>query len=184
MTSPLAIEFDLQPTLEGQRVLIRPATADDFESMFAAAADPAIWEQHPASNRYTEPVFRDYFDGALQSGSAFVFVDRNKETVIGSSRFHGLDTQQSEIEIGWTFLARDYWGGSYNREIKALMLDHAFRFVDTVVFWVGAANLRSRRAMEKIGGVLRDGTVTRKESGDAPYVVYEIRRADWSGLPL
>ena len=165
MTNQSAEHFELQPVLTGERVVVRPLDASDWEGMFATASDPRIWEQHPATDRYTEPVFRDYFYGAMRSGSAFAFVNLNR----------------SEIEIGWTFLSRAYWGGSYNREIKALMLDHAFRFVDTVVFWVGAENTRSRRAMEKIGGTLRDGIVTREASGDDPYVVYEIARSNYPG---
>src|SRR5262245_42371810 len=125
--------------------------------MFAAAADPAIWALHPVYDRYTEPVFRAFFEGALACKSAFALVDRGSDTVIGSSRYHGHDPLKREIEIGWTFLARAYWGGGYNAEVKRLMLDHAFTFVDTVVFWVGETNWRSQRAMEKIGGVRRAG---------------------------
>ena len=179
MINRSATDFDLQPVLTGKRVSVRPIEISDWDGMFDAASDPKIWEQHPATERYTESVFRDYFDGALSSGSAFTFVDLATEKIIGSSRFYGLDANKSEIEIGWTFLARDYWGGSYNREIKALMLEHAFQYVETVVFWVGADNTRSRRAMENIGGVLRDGIVTREVSGDDPYVVYEIAQRDW-----
>ncbi len=170
------IDFDCQPTLDGARITVRPIATTDWVSMFAAAADPEIWVQHPATDRYTERVFRDYFDSAIECGSAFAFVDRQSGNVIGSSRYHGLESVTSEIEIGWTFLARDYWGGSYNSEIKQLMLEHAFLFVDTVVFWVGETNMRSRRAMEKIGGVLRDGVQIRDISGDDPYVVYEVRK--------
>ncbi len=171
--------FDLQPTLRGQRITVRPIAEDDWNELFAAAADPEIWAQHPASDRYLEDVFRQYFDEALESGSAFVFVDRERELIVGSSRYHGLDTATSEIEIGWTFLARDYWGGSYNREIKALMLSHAFRYVDTVVLWIGVDNVRSRRATEKLGAVLRDGGHRHREGTDMPHVVYEIRRSHW-----
>jgi len=174
--TPEQTQFDLQPTLEGDRITVRPIVTTDWDGMFAAAADPGIWEQHPAPDRYTEPAFQQYFDGAIDSGSAFAFTDRRSDKVIGSSRYHGLDLARSEIEIGWTFLARDYWGGSYNAEIKQLMLDHAFQYVDTVVFWVGEENLRSRKAMEKIGGVLRDEIQFRDFSGDMPYVVYEVRR--------
>ena len=144
--------------------------------MFAAAADPQIWVQHPASDRYTERVFRQYFDDAIACGSAFTFVDRQGGNVIGSSRYHGLDPVAREIEIGWTFLSRDYWGGSYNAEIKRLMLDHAFLYVDTVVFWIGETNMRSRRATEKIGGVLRSGLHYKDASGDIPHVIYEVRK--------
>ena len=172
----MTVSFDLQPTLTGARVTVRPIRESDWAALFRVAADPEIWCQHPEHDRYKESVFRRYFDGALASGSAFVFEDNRSGELIGSSRYHGWDAATSEVEIGWTFLARDYWGGSYNAEIKQLMLDHAFRYVDTVVFWVGEENLRSRRAMEKIGGVLRDG---RFERGGASHVVYEIAGTYW-----
>ena len=168
---------NLQPSLTGECVIVRPLLASDWQGMFAAAADPKIWAAHPESDRYQEAVFRKYFAAALASGSAFSFVDKDSGDIIGSSRFYGYDAAASEIEIGWTFLSRDYWGGSYNAEIKQLMLNHAFSFVDTVVFWVGETNLRSRRAMQKISGVLRPGVHYRDVAGDAPYVVYEIRSA-------
>jgi RimJ/RimL family protein N-acetyltransferase len=168
---------DLQPTLEGQLVTLRPLRAEDWEEMFAVASDPLIWAVHPERHRYEEPIFREFFDSAVQSGSAFAILDKASGRIIGSSRYFGHDPELSEIEIGWTFLARDYWGGRYNREVKRLMLDHAFTFVDTVVFWVGEGNARSRRAMEKIVGVLRDGLVLRSYSwGPCPHVVYEIHK--------
>ena len=169
-------DFDLQPTLEGPRVTVRPIAATDWDAMFAVAADPGIWEQHPASDRYTKQVFRLYFDGAVECGSAFTLIDRHSDNVMGSSRYLGHDPVTREIEIGWTFLSRNYWGGSYNLEIKRLMLDHAFSFVDTVVFWVDESNLRSRRAVEKIGGVLRDGIQFKDGACDWPYVIYEIQK--------
>ena len=172
----MSSDADLQPTLIGERVIVRPVEAADWEGMFAAAADPEIWVLHPESNRYEEAVFRRYFEGALDSGSAFAFVDQASGEIIGSSRYYGHDEEASEIEIGWTFLARDYWGGSYNAEIKQLMLEHAFTFVDTVVFWIGETNIRSQRATEKIGGVRRSGIFYRDVAGDDPHVVYEIRR--------
>lgn len=172
----MTIKFDFQPTLQGPRVTVRPIASSDWESMFAAAADPEIWVQHPASDRYTERVFREYFDDAIECGSAFAIVDRQSGEIIGSSRYYGFHPIAREVEIGWTFLARDYWGGSYNAEVKRLMLDHAFLFVDTVVFWVGETNMRSRRATEKIGGVLRSGLHYKDISGDTPHVVYEVRK--------
>ena len=173
---------DLQPTLTGPRVIIRPIEASDWPEMFAAASDPLIWALHPVSDRHTEARFRVFFDGAIASGSAFSFVDRQSGRIMGSSRYHAYNPALSEIEIGWTFLARDYWGGSYNCEIKQLMLEHALTFADTVVFWVGSTNWRSQRAMEKIGGVRRPGFHTRLLDGRASeHVVFEIR-AHSSGL--
>jgi N-acetyltransferase len=145
--------FDLQPRLTGELLELRPLCAEDFDALFAVAADPLIWEQHPCTDRYEEPVFREFFREAMESGGAFVVIDRKDNRVIGSSRYFGYDEAKSEIEIGWTFLARSHWGGVYNREMKDLMLRHAFQFVDSVIFIVGVRNFRSQRAVEKIGGV-------------------------------
>ena len=171
---------NLQPTLIGPRIAIRPVTEADWSQMFAAGSDPEVWAVHPASDRYNEPEFRQFFDGALASGSGFSFVDRAAGKVIGSSRYHGYDADKREIEIGWTFLAKAYWGGSYNGEIKRLMLDHAFTFVDTVIFFVGEENWISQRAMEKTGGIRRAALVPREIGGKAHgHVVFEIRKSDW-----
>lgn len=151
------MSFDLQPSLEGELVRLRPLRADDWDDLYAVASDPLIWEQHPCNDRYKKDVFREFFREALECGGALIIMDAKDNRVIGSSRFDRLDEEKSEIEIGWTFLARSHWGGIYNRELKKLMLDHAFRFVRSVVFLVGPQNLRSQKAVEKIGGV-REGT--------------------------
>jgi len=163
--------FELQPTLRGERLDLRPLRPTDWDALYAAASDPLIWEQHPERDRYTPDVFRRYFDSGLASGGAFVVIDRRDGRIIGSTRYHGYDEAASEVEVGWTFLTRAYWGGSYNREIKRLLVDHALRFVTRVVFMVGATNIRSQKAMEKIGGV-RAGT--RVNSLGVESVVFEI----------
>ena len=161
-------------------MLVRPVKLADWPAMYRAAADPEIWAVHPARERFKEQVFREFFDGAIACGSAFAFVDRETEEIAGSSRYFGYDDELSEIEIGWTFLSRRYWGGSYNAEVKRLMLDHAFTFVDTVVFWVGETNWRSQRAMEKIGGVRRAELKPRVLGGESfRHVVFEIRKAHY-----
>lgn len=145
--------FDLQPTLEGESLRLRPLEEDDWEALFAVASDRLIWEQHPAPDRYQEKVFHEFFREAMECGGALVVIDRTTGKIIGSSRYIDCDEKRSEIEIGYTFLARAYWGGAANREMKDLMLRHAFRFVRHVVFLVGPDNVRSQKAMEKIGGV-------------------------------
>ncbi|MEM1263722.1 MAG: GNAT family N-acetyltransferase [Pseudomonadota bacterium] len=150
-TSDDATVFDRQPCLDGDSVALRPLRAADFEALYTVAADPEIWAQHPASNRHELAVFRSFFDNAMASGGALVAIDSAKQQIIGSSRYHGWDAARREIEIGWTFLARDYWGGRYNGEMKRLMLRHAFQFVDHVLFRIGVTNIRSQRAAEKIG---------------------------------
>ena len=168
---------DFQPIFTGPTITIRPVTADDWTEMFAAGSDPKIWEVHPVRDRYTEAGFRKFFDGAVNSKMGFMFVDRATNRLIGSSRYYGYEPERSEIEIGWTFLVRSHWGGRANREVKRLMLDHAFTFVDTVVFWVGEHNWRSQGAMTKIGGVKREGLFTRELSGETPYFIFEITKA-------
>jgi RimJ/RimL family protein N-acetyltransferase len=165
--------FDLQPTLAGELLELRPLRPGDFEALFRVASDPLIWEQHPEPERCQEPVFRRFFRDALDSGGALVAVERATGEIIGSSRYHGWDAKQSVVEIGWTFLARAYWGGRYNGEMKRLMLDHAFRSVDRVIFVIGPENLRSRRAVEKIGAVFAGKTV---DAAGRERVVYELAR--------
>jgi RimJ/RimL family protein N-acetyltransferase len=161
------MSFDLQPHLKGELVELRPLTPEDWDDLFAVASDPLIWEQHPESDRYKETVFRIFFKEALESGGAFVVIDKNTQQVIGSTRFYGYDSEKSEIEIGWTFLARRYWGGRYNREMKQLMLTHAFKFIESVVFYVGEENIRSQKAIEKVGAI-RDGMVNRVYGNHSP----------------
>jgi RimJ/RimL family protein N-acetyltransferase len=163
--------FDLQPTLRGELLELRPLRPEDFDDLYAVASDPRIWEQHPARDRYQEEVFRVFFREALESGGALLALDAKEARVIGSSRYYGYDDKKSEVEIGWTFLARFHWGGAYNGEMKQLMLRHAFRFVSNVVFLVGPQNLRSQRALEKIGGV-RVGT--RPDRSGRTNIVYQI----------
>ena len=163
--------FDPQPILRGEILELRPLRADDFQALYGVASDPLIWEQHPNSDRYREDVFREFFREAIESGGALVAVDLKDGRVVGQSRFHGHDAAKSEVEIGWTFLARSHWGGRYNGEMKRLMLEHAFKFVDNVVFLVGPQNMRSRRAMDKIGGVL---VGSRPNGAGRESVVYRI----------
>jgi RimJ/RimL family protein N-acetyltransferase len=165
--------FELQPTLMGALVHLRPLRDEDFPALFAVASDPLIWEQHPDSDRYQEPVFREFFREAMGSGGALLAIDARTGAVIGSSRYHGYRAEPSEVEIGWTFLARSHWGGRYNGEMKQLMLEHAFRFVKRVVFLIGPENIRSQRAVEKIGAVQ---VGTRANERGRVSLVFEISR--------
>lgn len=179
--------MDRQPVLEGERLLLRPLREDDWEALFAAASDPLIWKQHPAADdRWQEPVFRSFFADAMAQGGALAVIDRASGAVSGSSRFQGYDAADGgSVEIGWTFLACSHWGGPDNREMKRLMVGHALQFVERALFHVAADNIRSRRAMEKIGAALNG------QSGDVeargvmvPYVFYEITRESFAAGPL
>ena len=170
--------FDSQPRLMGTLVELRPLRHEDYDELYAVAADPLIWEQHPSSDRHEPGVFRQFFEEGLASGGALVAIDTASRRVIGSSRYAAYDSAKSEVEIGWTFLARSHWGGRYNGEMKALMLDHAFRFVDRVVFRIGPQNIRSQRAVERIGA-LRVGV---EQAADREVLLYAITSGRWSTL--
>lgn len=135
-----------QPYLIGSSIRLRPLVEEDFDALFAAASDSLVWEQHPDSKRYTREKFEVYFRSGMESKGALAVIDLKSGKLIGSSRYTEHNEQTSSVEIGSTFLARNYWGGAFNRELKALMLDYAFQFVDDVYFVVGKNNLRSRKA--------------------------------------
>lgn len=147
---------NLQSTLENDLVILRPLRIDDFEALYKVASDPKIWELHQNPNRWELEVFKDFFKGAIDSKGAFVIIDKGTKQIIGSSRFKRPENSQEAIEIGWTFLSRDYWGGRYNKSFKSLMMDYAFEHFDYILFHVDHQNYRSQRAVQKLGGKLLD----------------------------
>ncbi len=177
--------FDPQPALADQTVRLRPLQADDWPALYAVASDPAIWALHPAHDRWKEPVFRAFFEAGLMSGGTLVIEDAVTGAMIGSSRYDTERAEAGEIEIGWTFLARSHWGGPANRAVKRLMIGHALAAFERVIFLIGETNVRSRRALEKIGGTLIARRLDLPMSGQIiPHVVYAIDRAAFAAGPL
>ena len=144
--------FDLQPTLSGSLVHLKPLEESDFEALYRVASDPAIWEQHPAKERSEREGFRRFFEEAMDTKAAFLIIDKSTGEAMGTSRYKLCPDTDIAIEIGWTFIARKYWGGIFNREIKALMIAHAFQQFEWVLFHIADTNYRSQKAVEKIGG--------------------------------
>jgi len=174
------MSFSLQPILQNEQVRLEPLKVSDFEVLYAVASDPLIWEQHPVPTRYQETVFRNYFNGAIESGGAFLILDQSTNEVIGSSRYYDYDPEKNSILIGYTFIARKYWGTGVNFQIKKLMLDHAFGFVNEVIFHIGTNNKRSRIAMERLGGKLI-GSLDTAYYGESSNenCIYSIVKTDW-----
>jgi RimJ/RimL family protein N-acetyltransferase len=172
--------FEIPTELLNDKVRLTLLREDDFEKLYKVASDPMIWEQHPNPTRYQRNVFAKYFEGAIASGSAYLVSDAENGNIIGCSRFYDYNGENSEVCIGYTFLSRACWGKHFNRSLKTLMLDHAFRFVNSVVFHVGENNMRSRKAMEKLGG-LETGRAEMSYYGEKPHinVIYTISRTSW-----
>jgi RimJ/RimL family protein N-acetyltransferase len=168
--------FNLQPELlENNQIKMIPLKEADFEILFAVASDPEIWEQHPSKNRYQKEVFLLYFDGAVESKSAFLVYDRATNELIGSTRYYDYDLENSKIAIGFTFLAKKYWGGNHNKAMKQLLIDYAFQQVDTIVFHIGETNIRSQKAVSKIGAA----KVGAMDLNNTPHFEYHILKKDW-----
>lgn len=167
--------IDIQPTLENPTALLKPLKEEDFEALYETASDPKIWEQHPNKDRWQREVFLSYFQGAMESKGAFMIIDKATGGIAGSTRFYNYDETQKSIMIGYTFYAVKFWGTGLNPVIKRLMMDHIFQFVDKVHFQIGAANLRSQIAIQRLGAQ-KIGEETIAYYGEAPKLnfAYEI----------
>lgn len=177
--------MDCQPRLEGERIILRPMTGADRDALFQIASDPLLWEQHPFNDRWKPEVFSGFFEDGLASGGALVAVERGSGGVIGSSQYRPNALDPQAIEIGWSYIARSLWGSGVNAEMKRLMLAHALASVPRVLFCVGEANWRSRKAMEKIGGHLTDMFEEVERAGQLiRHVVFEITRDSFANGPL
>ena len=143
--------MNIQPTLENDFVKLVPLEESDFEALYNIASDPKIWEQHPNKDRYKKDVFQNFFQGAMESHGAFKIIEKNTGEIAGSTRFYDYNSEDNSIFIGYTFYATKFWGSKLNPQVKKLMLDYIFQFVDKVHFHVGKDNIRSQKAMEKLG---------------------------------
>ena len=162
-----------QPTLTGPTVIVRPLCVDDADDLYLVAQDPMLWEQHTDKYRWQRPVFDAFFQDAIKSGGALAIVARETERLIGTTRLHL--TPQNLIEVGWTFLTRSYWGDGTNWEVKTLLLDFVFQTEDTVIFRASKHNVRSRKAIEKLGAILEHGF----EGPRGPAVQYQLAAVTW-----
>ena len=178
--------MDPQPTLEGERLLLRPLCEADRKALYAVARDPLLWAEHPDRERWREEMFAAHFEELLKRGGSLAVIDKTSGAVIGVSRYqYGSPEDGGTIEIGSTFLARSHWGGPTNREMKRLLLGHALRFVKRVEFWAWQDNARSCRALEKIGARRLDRIEQVEVGGKLfPHVVFEMTSADFERSPL
>ncbi|WP_165395240.1 GNAT family N-acetyltransferase [Flagellimonas allohymeniacidonis] len=144
-------------------VCLRPLQAKDFVPLYRVASDASIWEQHPDKKRHTLSGFVKFFSESIKSNGALWIEDVENGKCIGSSRFKVLNDFPNAVEIGWTFLSRKYWGGTHNFAIKQLMLDHAFQYFKEVVLFVDFENVRSLKAVEKLGRMLSEELRFKKE---------------------
>ena len=175
------MEFNIQPVLENQNVILHPLEEGDFDALYAIASDPKIWEQHPNKDRWKKEVFQIFFNGAIQSRGAFKIVDKATGNFAGSTRIYEYNEQENSILIGYTFYATKYWGKGVNHSVKTMMLDYLFQFVSQVYFHIGANNIRSQIAISRLGAKkVIEQEVT--YFGETPKLnfIYSLDRESWA----
>lgn len=177
------MDFSVQPILENENVKLIPLDQNDFEEVFAVASDPLVWEQHPNKDRYKREVFKNFFQGAMESGGAFKIIEKDSGEVAGSTRFYDYNSDDNSIFIGYTFYGTKFWGSKLNPQVKKLMLDYIFQFVDKVNFHVGKDNIRSQKAMEKLGAKKVDEVnVSYDYEPERLNVVFEIQKSSFANI--
>ncbi|WP_299250101.1 GNAT family protein [uncultured Cytophaga sp.] len=165
--------------LQNSIVTLQPLKETDFEKLFEVASDPHIWDQHPSKNRYIKTAFRIFFDSLISNPTAFLIIDKTTNKIIGSTRYNEYNREESRICIGGTFLSRNYWGTQYNKTIKYLLLDYAFKFVKNVFFHVSKDNIRSQKSLLSIGAK-KVGEVEFDHYGEKVlHYKYLIKKTDW-----
>jgi RimJ/RimL family protein N-acetyltransferase len=191
MTNVFPYDTDANPPiLKGQTVYLQPACEKDRELIRPLAKDPRLWEFTKTlliDDTY-DIQFDDYFDEALNLpqlfGRAFVIRTTAGSTIIGMSRFFNVSWKDKRLEIGHTWYIPEVWGKVYNKECKLLLLQYAFEHLHLhrVEFRVAHQNIRSQRAVEKIGGikegVLRKFTI-RNDGSRRDTVVFSIIDDEW-----
>ncbi len=138
--------------------------AEHADALLRAAAYASIWAVVPRPFT-TLAEAHTYIDNAVREAKAgreapFVIVDQAAGTVVGSTRYLDIDSQNRSLEIGSTWLAPSVWRTSINTECKYLLLRHAFESLDIirVQLKTDLRNLLSQKAIERIGAV-REGVL-------------------------
>ena len=184
--------MNIQPvTLEGRHVRLEPLTLDHHADLCEAGLDEELWRWIPKAVRTADDM-REYIEIALRAqadGSALPFatVERASGRAVGSTRFGNIDRGNRRLEIGWTWIGRQWQRTAVNTEAKYLMLRHAFETLGAmrVELKTDSLNERSRRAILRLGAV-EEGTFRKHmttESGRVRHTVYfSVIDEEWPGV--
>ena len=172
----------LIPKLENEVALLQPLEEGDYTALYELGRDPQIWEQHPHSDRWQEEAFRRFFDEGIRSRGAYRIIDKSSGNLAGTTRIYDADVSRGSIKVGYTFLATRFWGTGLNHQVKELLLNELFLTFQSVWFEIGAGNLRSRIAIERLGARLAEGE---ERVGDEvacrqpDRLLYRITQEEW-----
>ena len=181
--------MDIKPiTLEGRHVRLEPLSMNHLDGLCASGIDEELW-------RFTMPVIQNrgdmerYVESALESqkqGTAlpFAIIERSSGRAIGSTRYGNIDSTNKRVEIGWTWVARQWQRTPVNTECKYLLLKYAFETLRCirVEFKTDSTNQQSRSALLRIGakeeGIFRSHMIT-PEGRIRHSVYYSIIDSEW-----
>ncbi|MBL7813742.1 MAG: GNAT family N-acetyltransferase [Saprospiraceae bacterium] len=175
-------------SLEGHLIRLEILEPRHLYVMEAIASNPLIWQNLPIEGWRNDVFWRWAYDSleCQKKGQAFVFVviDQHSGKIVGTTRYQDMDCQHNKTDIGWTWYDPSVWGKGYNFEAKKLMLTHAFEVwkVGRVGFKVDERNMRSQRALEKIGarceGLIRKHMI-RPDGSSRNSLLYGLTDEDW-----
>lgn len=179
-----------EPTLlEGRHIRLEPLSLAHLDRLWEVASDQDLWRWMP-TQVHTPAALRIYIEEALLgqtqgTTTPFTTVERESGRVIGSTRYGNIDRAHRRMEIGWTWLGREWQRTAANTEAKYLMLHHAFETLGCVrvELKTDALNDRSRKAILRLGakeeGTLRHHMIT--SSGRVrDTVYYSIIEGEWT----
>lgn len=184
--------MEIVPTvLTGERVKLVPMEIDHIDGLFAAAQDPRIWDYMFAKVETVDDMKRIVKEAlsAKEIGLEFPFtvIDRTTDQIVGSTRFLNIATAHRRLEIGWTWYHPSVWRTRVNTECKYLLLRHCFETLGAfrVEFKTDARNVRSRRAIERLGavkeGILRKHRIN-QDGSNGDTVIYSIVLDEWESV--
>ncbi|MEI6043340.1 MAG: GNAT family protein [Chloroflexota bacterium] len=176
-------------TLEGKVVRLEFLQATHLPDLFQAAQNDEIWNYLLMARPQTLADLQSWFEAAMEGWHSgvilpFAIIEQATNRVIGSTRYLAISKTDYSVEIGYTWLGRDYWRTAVNTECKYLLLRHAFEVLGCIRVWfkADARNLNSQRALARIGakkeGVLRKHMIVRN-GYQRDSVVFSILDDEW-----
>ena len=143
------MNLEFTTPLEDETIKLVQVEKKHFSDLYNVAKDPKLWDQHNAKDRWQKEIFSKFFNKGLDNENGLLaIIDKKNNEIIGSTRYY---PHKEKLSIGYTFISRKYWGTSTNFQVKKLMLDHAYQFTDEIYFHIWSNNIRSQKAVQKLG---------------------------------
>jgi RimJ/RimL family protein N-acetyltransferase len=184
--------MNFNPTLENRRVLLRPMQSTDVALLAPLAlSQPELYRLMTSYIHSPEDLCRFVQQGVMDRDAGisipFIVFDKQSDQVAGSTRFGHIEDQHKRLEIGWTWIGKEFQGTGLNKAMKYLMLEYAFEVMgmNRVEIRTNELNLRSRKAIESIGGsfegILRHHMIN-DDGSLRNTVYYSILKEEWPAI--